>query len=112
LGYTAFEQYTVSVDDGDGSSYDETYDANHLDVNYRRFTLLGNPKIVLSTQPFGRVFVGIELGWLVQLYQRCDLQLEQTTTSNPATYTVGKVQLDTNGYLGGAFAAITVGVRL
>jgi len=112
LGYTAFEQYTVQVDDGDGGSYDHTNNANHLDVNYRRFTLLGNPKIVISPHPFGRIVVGIELGWLVQVHQWCDLQLEQTNTSNSEVYTVGKVRLDGNGELGGAFAAINIGVRL
>jgi len=112
LGFMAYEQYTVSQDDGNGGSYDETYDANHLDINYRRFTLLGNPKIVLSAPSMGRLVVNVELGWLVQIYQRCDLQLEQTNTSNAVTYTVGKVRLDMNGSLGGAFAAINIGVRL
>ena len=112
LGFMAYEQYTVSQDDGDGGSYNETYDANHLDINYRRFTLLGNPKIIVSTPSLGRLVVSLELGWLVQIYQRCDLQLEQTNTSHDATYTVGRVRLDMNGSLGGAFAAINVGVRL
>jgi len=108
----AYEQYTVSQDDGNGGSYDETYDANHLDINYRRFTLLGNPKIVLSTPSLGRLVVSLELGWLVQIYQRCDLQLEQTNSSHAATHTVGKVRLDMNGSLGGAFAAVNIGLRL
>lgn len=112
LGFMAYEQYTVSQDDGDGSSYDETYNADHLDINYRRFTLLGNPKIVVSTPSLGRLVVNLEFGWLVQLYQRCDLQLEQTNTSHDETHTVGKVMLDMNGSLGGAFAAINIGVRL
>lgn len=112
LGYTAYSQYTVEEDDGDGGSYGSTYNADHLDVNYRRFILLGNPKVVLSTRPLGRLVVGLELGWLLQLYQRCDLQLEQTSRSTSETYTVGKVRLDRNGTLGGAFAAITIGVRL
>lgn len=112
LGYTAYSQYTVKVDDGEGNTYDETYDANHLDVNYRRFILLANPKVILSTRPLGRLIAGLELGWLFQVHQRCDLQLEQTNTSAPATYTVGKVRLDKNGTLGGAYAAINIGVRL
>jgi len=49
---------------------------------------------------------------MLQLYQHCDLQLEQTSRSTSATYMVGKVRLDKNGSLGGAFAAINIGVRL
>ena len=73
---------------------------------------MANPKIVLSTRPLGRLVVGLELGWLLQIHQRCDLQLEQTSRSTSETYTVGKVRLDKNGSLGGAYAAIKVGVRL
>jgi len=108
LGYKAYSQYTLEDDDGN----DVTYDADHLDVNYRRFSLLANPKVVLSTRPLGRLVVGLEVGWFVQLHQRCDLQLEQTNHDSPATYTVGKVRVDKNGSLGGAFAAINIGVRL
>ncbi|MBN9383314.1 MAG: hypothetical protein J0H74_21340 [Chitinophagaceae bacterium] len=112
LGFTAFDQFTVAQDDGNGGTYDAIYNADHLDVNYRRFNLLANPKIVLSTKPLGRLVVSLELGWLLQLHQRCDLQLEQTSKSSSETYTVGKVRLDRNGSLGGAFAAINIGVRL
>jgi hypothetical protein len=108
MDFTAYDQFTAEDDDGN----DVTYNADHLDVNYRRFSLLANPKIILSTRPLGRLVFGLELGCLLQLYQRCDLQLEQTSRSTSATYTVGKVRLDRNGSLGGAFAAINIGVRL
>lgn len=112
LGFTAYDYFTVTKDDGNGGTYDATYNADHLDVNYRRFNLLANPKIVLSTKPLGRLIFSFEIGWLLQLYQRCDLQLEQTSRTSSETHTVGKVRLNKNGSLGGAFAAINIGVRL
>jgi hypothetical protein len=111
LGYTAYEQFIVKEDDGVGNLYDVTYNADHLDVNYRRFSLLADPKVVLSTRPLGRFVVGLELGWMLQLYQQCDLLLEQSSVHG-VTNTAGKVRLDNNGALNGPFAAINIGMRL
>jgi archaellum component FlaF (FlaF/FlaG flagellin family) len=111
LGYTAYEQYTLRMDDGDGGTYDATYNANHLDINYRRFSFLANPKVVLAPRVRGRIVFGLELGWMIQVSQRCNLQLEQTSTTSHQTNTVGKVTVENNGALNGPYAAMTVGVR-
>jgi hypothetical protein len=112
LGYTAYDQFTVKSDDGEGSTVENTYNADHLDVNYRRFNFLANPKIVLATRPKGRLVLSLELGWMFQLSQRCNMQLEQTSTSTQETYTVAKIPLENNGSLNGAYAGINIGVRL
>jgi hypothetical protein len=99
------------MDDGDGGTYDATYNANHLDINYRRFSFLANPKVVLAPRVRGRIVFGLELGWMIQVSQRCNLQLEQTSTTSHQTNTVGKVTVENNGALNGPYAAMTVGVR-
>jgi len=111
LGYTAYEQYTLRMDDGDGGTYDATYNANHLDINYQRFSFLANPKVVLAPRVTGRFVFGLELGWMLQVSQRCKLQLEQTSTSSQQTNTVGRVTVENNGTLSGPYAAINIGVR-
>jgi hypothetical protein len=111
LGYTAYEQYTKQLDDGDGGTYEATYNANHLDINYRRYSFLANPKVVLAPRVTGRFVFGLELGWMLQVSQRCNLQFEQTTTSSHQTNTVGKVSVENNGALNGPYAAINIGVR-
>ncbi|MDO6435653.1 hypothetical protein Q4E93_33880 [Flavitalea sp. BT771] len=111
LGYTAYEQYSKQLDDGDGGTYEATYNANHLDINYQRSSFLANPKIVLTPRVMGRFVFGLELGWMIQVTQRCKLQLEQTTTSSEQTNTVGKVSVGNNGALSGPYAALNIGVR-
>ena len=111
LGYTAYEQYSKQLDDGDGGTYEATYDANHLDINYQRFSFLANPKVVLAPRVTGRFVFGLELGWMLQVSQRSNLQLEQTSTSSHQTNMVGKVSVGNNGALSGPYAAINIGVR-
>ena len=112
LGHTAFSQYTVKSTDGDGNEYENTYDANHLDVNYQRHTLLANPKIAFTFKPQGKMIFSLEAGWMLQVAQWCNLQLEQTNASVDATYTVGKIRLDRNGQLNGPYAGINIGIDL
>lgn len=112
LGFVAPDQFTVETTDEDDVTTDATYNADHLDVNYRRYSFLAEPKIVLATKPKGRLAVSLEAGWMFQLSQRSVLQFEQEDGSSENGNNVGSISLERNGFLSGPYVALNIGVYL
>lgn len=112
LGYTAHDQFTITESDGysDGGTVRNTYDAERLDVNYRRNSFLAQPKFTLATTFWDRISLGLELGYMIQMVQKASVNFEQNNHHASDSYSVGKVKLTQNGTLTGASAAFTVGV--
>lgn len=111
-GFTAQDQFTWTTDDGDGLSTSSTEDADHLNVYFKRFSFLAEPKLILSTKPMRRLVVSLEAGWMYQLRQRTELRFEQEGVDNGTFNTVGHVPLEKNGLLSGPYAAIRLGICL
>jgi hypothetical protein len=111
-GFEAGDQFTVQSTDADGSSTTETYDADHLDVDYRRSGFLANPKVVLAAAPRGRLSLSLEFGWMFQLSQQSDLVYRQEDGKEENSYTLGKTRIAENGIFSGPYAAFTVGFAL
>jgi hypothetical protein len=110
-GVQAGDQFDVYTSD-EYSSTDETYDADHMDVNYVRSVFYGEPKLVLAPKPRGRFAFSLEFGWMVQLMQISRLQYEQYDDGESHSKVVGHTPLVHNGNLSGPYAAIHVGVYL
>ncbi len=114
LGHTSGPQFTVPEDDGNGNTYDETYDTYRLEVDYNRSSLDIGPRIAFSSKPlFGRAVVSLETGWLWPVLQTSRLRLVQVSDDNGhTTNPLASVKLAQNGAVGGVYAGITIGVSL
>jgi hypothetical protein len=118
-GYTAYDQFTIkegsSYVDADGDNYstveNHTYNAERLDVNYRRISVLTEPKIAVTAHYKRLLSYSLEVGYVVQVSQVSKIGYEQVNHAASHNYTVGTVRLDQNGVLSGPRAAFTVGVN-
>ncbi len=100
LGYSAHAQfYSTSFDATTFQSEAHTYNADNLEIDYYRISYLAEPKLVLGTILWRKMYIGVEGGWLLQMAQagRFDLRQNGGGTSN----VVGKVYLSDHGSLGG-----------
>ncbi|MBS1665254.1 MAG: hypothetical protein JST68_29685 [Bacteroidetes bacterium] len=107
FGFQAMSQWTETSTDDQGVNTTDTYYANTLDVLYRRNSILGEPKIALTTTG-KHVAFGLEAGWRFQLAQDAVIKLRQSG-SNGNTNTVGGFPMNNNGSLGGPYIALTIG---
>lgn len=114
LGHTSGPQFTVSEDDGDGNTYDQTFDTYRLEVDYNRSSLDIGPRIALSSKPIGgRVVISLETGWLLPVLQTSRLRLVQVSDDNDhTTNPLASVKLAQNGAVGGVYVGITIGVSI
>jgi hypothetical protein len=108
FGFTASEQYTTESSDDDGVSMTSTHTADHLDVNYRRYSVLVEPKIILANKPRGAFAISLEGGWMLPVSQMSILQFEQRDGSAEGNK-VGSISFGKNGFLSGPYVAINVG---
>jgi len=106
LGYTAAPQWTVRHGDRSGT-YSTTYTADHLGVFYRRNALLVKPKLGLDAT-LGRLVLGLEAGWMLQLSQGCVVVFKQEDGSGNSN-TIGRMHEPHNGSLSGFYTSLSVG---
>jgi hypothetical protein len=112
-GFEAGDQFQAQTPDSwDDGSTTETYNADHLNVDYRRSGFLVNPKVVLATRPRKRFSFSLELGWMFQLAQQSDIIYRQEDGGEQNSYTLGKTAIAENGIFSGPYAAFTVGFVL
>lgn len=119
-GYTAYDQFTIkeseTYTDSEGENYtstrNHTYDAERLDVNYRRISYLTEPKVAVTAHYRKLLSFGLELGYMIQVSQVSRIGYEQVNHAASRNYTVGKQRLDQNGVLSGPHASVKVGVNL
>ena len=111
-GFEASDQFKVESTDGDGVSTTDTYNADHLNVDYRRSGFLINPKLVLSARPRKRFVLSLEFGWMFQLAQQSDIVYRQEDGGEDNSYTLGKTPVAENGVFSGPYAAFTIGFVL
>ncbi|TDW97378.1 hypothetical protein [Dinghuibacter silviterrae] len=114
LGIQSGDYYTVTIDDGEYATYDETYSTDHLDIDYSRSSLDLGPRLTLSTRPFwGKAVLSLQAGWLLPLVQTSRLRFEQVSAhASDPTHLAGHVTLPQNGSVGGPYVGITAGVRV
>jgi len=108
--FTAQDHFSYTTDDGNGGGVWATTDADHLNVYFKRFSILAEPKLILSTKPMGRLVISLEAGWMYQLRQRTELLFEQEGVDAGSANEVGHVPLGENGLLTGPYAAVHVGI--
>jgi hypothetical protein len=110
LGFTAKSQFTETSSDANGNTTTDTYNAGTLEINYKRNSFLAAPKVLLGTVLGRHLYVGVEAGWLLQMWQTTTIKLTQYDENDGTnTNAVGKVHLNTNGSLGGPEVALNVG---
>jgi hypothetical protein len=116
FGINSGDQFTETYtnDDGNGTSYsyDQTYNTDHLDVDYSTHSLDLGPQIQLDLKPIGRVTFGLQAGWLIPVYQQSALRFVQVSNDDNAvtTNSLKSVTLPNNGSLGGAYAGVHASV--
>jgi hypothetical protein len=109
-GAYADDHFTVTETD-EYSSSDETVDADHLDVDYIRSTLMAEPKIVLAVEPSRKLTFSLEAGWMFQVLQYSRLEFRQFDDGNNSNV-VGHISQPYNGSMNGLYAAIKVGINI
>lgn len=107
LGYTAAPQWTVTHGDRSGT-HSTTYTADHLSVFYRRNALLVEPKLGLAAT-LGRLVLGLDAGWMLQLSQGCVVVFKQEDTSGNSN-TIGRIHKPHDGSLSGFYTSLSVGL--
>jgi hypothetical protein len=108
LGYAAHAQfYSTTFNATTFQSEAHTYNADNLEIDYYRVSYLAEPKLVLGTILWRKMYIGVEGGWLLQMAQagRFDLRQNGGGTSN----VVGKVYVNDHGSLGGPGVGINIG---
>jgi hypothetical protein len=111
-GFEAGEQFEAQVTNWDNSTTTETFNADHLNVDYRRSGFLFNPKMVLAMRPRGRLSLSLEVGWMLQLAQQSDIVYMQEDGKEENNYILGKTRVAENGVFSGPYGAFTVGFVL
>jgi hypothetical protein len=109
-GLTSYDQFTVKSYDDDGS-HEDTYNTDHLNVNYRRNSWLLKPGIILTTEPSNKLVFSLELGWMFQVAQTSFLQFVQKGDGGGSNV-LGKAPMEKNGKLSGPYAGVAVGIRI
>lgn len=113
LGFTSKDEFTVGTTDSDGNTTDNTYNTDHLDVDYHRTNLVVEPMIALATKPVWRMSFSLEAGWLIQAFQNSAVRLVQVgDDSNSTTHTLGSVHIKNDGSIGGPYIGVNVGIYL
>jgi hypothetical protein len=111
-GITSGSQFVINADgDPDGPFEPDTVNTDHMNVNYSRSNVLLEPKVTLERSLSRLLFVGADLGWCIQLSQKNVLDLIQVDAAGD-TGDAGSVRLKQNGYVGGPYFGIRVGVHL
>jgi hypothetical protein len=117
LGYTSRDQFTVGTTDGDGNTTYETYNTDHLDVDYHRTNLIAEPKVTLSSRQLSRQLwrfsLNLEAGWFVQAFQSNVIRLVQVgDDKNSTEHTLGSVHIKNDGAVSGAYIGLSVGIEM
>jgi hypothetical protein len=107
LGFTAPAQWTDTYTNRSGTHTD-TFIADHLSVRYRRNALLLEPKLELSAT-LGRLVLGLEAGWMLQLSQGAVVVFKQVATNGYGN-NFGLIHQPNNGTLSGLYTSLIVGV--
>lgn len=116
--FTAYSQFvaTYTYDDGYGDfySYDQTYNADHLDVDYSTHSLDIGPQVDLAFPSVGRFTFSLQAGWLFPVIQQSALRFVQVSYDNyeVTTNPVETIKQPHNGSLGGVFGDARVAFSL
>jgi hypothetical protein len=111
LGFTASDSWTQDYSDDNGNDYQQTYYADHLDVDYRRKSLDLDPNLTLTVNPVGKFVFSIQAGWFLQISQASQLNFLQSDWTNNKNH-VGTISLDHNGTLTGPYVGMSIGMAI